>query len=348
MRWAGRMSGRRAVILFALLVAICYGQVVWWFIFQLQRSREVERLQVELLQARRAAGLVTEAAGDAGEREARQRTRHRTRMFVAEGSFFLLAISAGLGFIAWSYRHERALKRRQDELLGAVSHEFNTPLQSLRLSLDSMAGRELSPERWARSRDRMSKDVDRLARMVDELLHIQRLEAAVAPPPVAVCELGDVVACALERLRPGLQAEGFAVEVAADGPAVVRCHSAELSYAVELLLDNAVKYAAAGRWAGVSYGPAPGGRAFLRVCDRGPGLGAGEASLVFEKFGRGAAARQGTVPGTGLGLSIVRRIVADHGGRVTAGPGPGGVGACFEIVLPAAAGPDVLGGEERA
>ncbi len=330
-----RLSGRRAIILFALVVAICYGQVVWWFIFQLQRSHEVERLQLELLAVRPGgAGAAAEAQAAA----LRGATHHRTRMFVAEGSFFLAAITIGLAFIARAYRHERALKRRQDDLLGAVSHEFNTPLQSLRLSLETMSSRELPPDRRERYLRRMTDDVDRLATMVDELLHIQRLQGAAPAAPAARFDLGEAVESALMRLRPRLQAAEFTVEVASGGPAPVSGRLADLSYAVELLLDNAVKYAAQGKWARVSCGAAPGGLVTLSAADRGPGLTAEDRLICFERFGRGTAARQGTIPGTGLGLAIVRRIVADHRGTIVACDEPAAGGACFRITLPAAAG----------
>ena len=86
----------------------------------------------------------------------------------------------------------------------------------------------------------------------------------------------------------------------------------------------------------VTHGARDGRRAFLAVTDAGPGLTHDDQRVIFARFGRGTAARRGTVPGTGLGLAIARRIVTEHGGTLTATSRGPGQGARFEIVLPAA------------
>ncbi len=332
-----RPTGHRATVLYALLVLVCYGQVVWWFVYQLDRTREVERLQVELLVARAEAtgGPADRAATDARAEALHARTRQRTRMFVAEGTFFLAVITAGTGLLHLAHRRERKLRRRQDELIKAVSHEFNTPLQALRLSLETMAARDLPHERRERYLQRMAGDVDRLAAMVDELLEVQRLESAEPPPPEP-CSLADTAAAALAGLEPRLRAAGMAVEVTAEGPSEVLGRPSDLARAATVLLENALKYAAAGGRVAVAHGAREGRRAFLAVTDAGPGLTLDDQRVIFARFGRGTAARRGTVPGTGLGLAIARRIVADHGGTLTASSRGPGQGARFEIVLPAA------------
>ncbi len=336
-----RLAGHRAALLWALLVLICYGQVVWWFVFLRERSREIERLQAALLARQDAPSAA--AAVEAAHATSR---RHQ-RMFAAEGIFFLAVITAGTGAIHLAHRRERRLRRRQDELIKAVSHEFNTPLQSLRLSLETMAARDLPPERQARYLERMTADVDRLAGMVDELLEVQRLESA-APPPPARCALGDAVDAALARVGPRLQAAGVAVGVEAAGPADVVGRAADLAQVVTLLLENALKYAAEGGAVTVAYGPREGRRVGLVVSDRGPGLTREDLRILFGRFARGSAAKRGTVPGTGLGLAIARRIVREHGGAIAAHSDGPGTGARFEVLLPAAPPPAGRGGGEAA
>jgi signal transduction histidine kinase len=332
-----RPAGHRAAVLYALLVLVCYGQVVWWFLYQLDRTREAERLQVELLVARAtASGDPAAGAGLAARAEAlHARTRQRTRMFIAEGTFFLAVITAGTGLLHLAHRRERRLRRRQDELIKAVSHEFNTPLQALRLSLETMTARDLPADRRERYLQRMTGDVDRLAAMVDELLEVQRLES-MTPTPPEPCALADAAATALTGLEPRLRAAGMAVVVTAEGPSEVLGRSGELTRAVSVLLENALKYAAAGGRVTVTHGSRDERRAFLAVTDAGPGLTHDDQRVIFARFGRGTAARRGTVPGTGLGLAIARRIVMEHGGTLTATSRGPGQGARFEIVLPAA------------
>ncbi len=323
-----RLTGHRAALLYALLVLVCYGQVVWWFVFLIERGRETERLRLEL--------AATATPDTAAEAAIRATTRRHVRMFAAEGTFFLAVITAGFGALQHAHRRERRLRQRQDELIKAVSHEFNTPLQSLRLSLETMSARDVGPERRDRYVRRMTEDVDRLADMVDELLEVQRLESA-APAPLERCSLADVVTVALARLEPRLQAAGLKVTVDARAPAEVNGRPSDLVQVVAQLLDNAVKYAAEGGEVTLAYGPGDGKKVFLSVSDRGPGLTRDDLRALFERFERGSAARRGTVPGTGLGLSIVRRIAREHGGCIAAHSDGPKTGARFEIVLPAAA-----------
>ncbi len=337
-----RLGGRGAALLITVLVAICYGQVVWWYVFQQRRGRELARLQREIEVLRAAEPGAAPAAGEASPAAAADliaaRARRDSRMFAAEGAFFLAAITAGAGLVYAALRQERRLKRRQRELLDAVSHEFNTPLQSLRLSLETMAGRELPPARRERYLERMSADVDRLAGMVDRLLTIQRLAAGAPPPPAGDFDLSEAVEAARRSLEPRLQAAGMAMETEGAGAAPVHGRLSDLAHALELLLDNAVNYAAQGGRVRVSWGRGADGRVFAAVEDAGPGLAAEDLQVIFERFERGSAARGGTAPGAGLGLAIARRIAEEHGGRLTAGPARGGAGARFELSLPPAGG----------
>ncbi|MCB9880663.1 MAG: HAMP domain-containing histidine kinase [Planctomycetes bacterium] len=87
------------------------------------------------------------------------------------------------------------------------------------------------------------------------------------------------------------------------------------------------------------------GRVVLRVCDDGPGIETVERARVFERFVRGAAQRDGSVPGAGLGLAIVRSIVTAHGGSVRCTTSSRGRGTCFEVALPACGDESALDGE---
>jgi signal transduction histidine kinase len=128
---------------------------------------------------------------------------------------------------------------------------------------------------------------------------------------------------------------------------------AALRRALQNLIQNAARHAAAGRWIGVSAeasGAGRGGRVRLSVRDRGPGIAAGEESRIFQAFYRGKQALSAGISGSGLGLSLVQRIVESHGGQVEVENTPGG-GCAFTLVLPApaaAAEPVAPVGEEDA
>jgi signal transduction histidine kinase len=109
--------------------------------------------------------------------------------------------------------------------------------------------------------------------------------------------------------------------------------AAAIQQAVVNLLTNANKYAASGRWIGVSVGNGKAGELEVRVEDRGPGIPAGELKRIFEPFCRGSAAANRSSRGAGLGLTIAQQIARAHGGRVTVVSAPGR-GSCFTLHLP--------------
>jgi two-component system sensor histidine kinase SenX3 len=110
-----------------------------------------------------------------------------------------------------------------------------------------------------------------------------------------------------------------------------------LRMALVNLLDNAVKYAASGRFIAVRAAVDRGGRQVsVTVEDRGPGIRAEDRRHLFEPFYRGREVVTGGVPGSGLGLSLVRRIAESQRGTVSFAAGPGGKGSAFTLRLPAA------------
>ena len=118
------------------------------------------------------------------------------------------------------------------------------------------------------------------------------------------------------------------------GLPVLRVDGNLLSMALDNLLSNALKHAAAGRWLRVTAALAGDGReVVIEVADRGEGITQAEQAELFEPFRRGRAAVDSQLPGSGLGLSLVRGAVEAHGGRVTLNSQPG-QGSAFALHIP--------------
>ncbi len=210
----------------------------------------------------------------------------------------------------------------QRRLVADASHEFRTPLTSLRANLEFVLRTDGIPaaEREAIARDVLGQ-VDELSGLVDDLIELAR--DGGPPDEVEDVRLDEIVADAIERMAR--RAPGIAVEASLE-PSVVRGTPERLGRAVLNLLDNAVKWSPAG--APVEVHVAGG---VVEVRDHGPGIDESDLPLVFDRFYRSASAR-GT-PGSGLGLAIVRHVAEAHGGNVEAENASGG-GAIFRLRLP--------------
>ena len=212
----------------------------------------------------------------------------------------------------------RAGERR---FLADASHELRTPVTTLLGNVEFAARHGADPEVL----EELQRDARRLARLVDDLLVLERAGgAAVSGDRV---DLGGVVSSVVRAHAR----EKVVIE--AGDPVSVRGDESELTRAVENLVENALVHGPAGGSVTVSVGlSSDSSYALLTVCDEGPGPDRGDYDRLFERFWRGPGAS--SRPGSGLGLSIVAAIAARHGGTVRV------EGSTFTIVLPALAGAD--------
>jgi len=208
------------------------------------------------------------------------------------------------------------LDKAKSEFVANVSHELRTPLTSLKLSvanlLDGVVG-ELAPEQ-RRTLERVQGELERLIRLVNQLLEMARLDAGAVEPRLERLELLPVAEAVVASLAP--LAGEHAVVLAVEGAGTVRADRAMVERILVNLLDNAIKFAPAGSRVELRLSP----RGF-RVQDQGPGLA---TSFTFEPFRQGQ--QHGVKnPGVGLGLAIVRKLVElNHGSvRVESGAGAG-------------------------
>jgi signal transduction histidine kinase len=211
-----------------------------------------------------------------------------------------------------------ALERAREgerRFLADASHELRTPVSALLGNAEYVANHGATPEALADLR----ADAARLARLVDDLLVLERAETSGAPDePVDLRELVRLESEGRERVVVGELAD---VEVRGDGEALRR--------ALRNLLDNALLHGPAGRPVHVDLRQA-GDRALIVVRDEGSGPPQDSREQIFERFYRGADSRER--PGSGLGLPIVAMIARRHGGTVSVD------GAAFTLELPRSRG----------
>lgn len=237
------------------------------------------------------------------------------------GVFVLIsvaAVAAVIGLIATvrAVRVAADLATMKSDFVSSVTHELKTPLSSIRLIADTLAGgRYDSPEKIRDYARLLSKESKGLTRLLDNLLTYARLSDVRNAYSFEAVHVGELIDDALERFRGLLLEQQFAVEVEvpADVPPV-HVDRVALGQVLENLIDNAVKYSRPDGVRSLHISARSNGdHVIIRVADRGIGIREDEIGRVCEKFFRGRGATSG---GSGLGLAIVRQIIEEHRGRL--------------------------------
>jgi signal transduction histidine kinase len=264
----------------------------------------------------------------------------RQRFLLLVMAVMVLFLIAGAYFIARAIRGDLAVARMQSDFVSAVSHEFRSPLTSIRQLSEILAfGRVPSDERRQLYYQTLVRETTRLQRLVEALLNFGRMEAGVRQYRFESLDTATLVARVAAEFETQIAGSGRHIELDGfEGRCTVDADPEALSVALRNLVDNALKYAPDCPTVRVQWGVEES-RVAIRVRDGGPGIPASEKRAIFRKFVRGSAAEAANVKGSGVGLAMVRHIVAAHGGDVTLASEPGS-GSVFTILLP-------LGAERR-
>ena len=226
----------------------------------------------------------------------------------------------------------RAALARERAFMADAAHELRTPLTALHLQMGMLARASSESERAA-AMSTLSAGVQRAIRLVEQMLALARQEPRADTPHGAV-RLDDLAREIVAELVPLADARHIDLGVAAAQPATVQGDPEALRTLLRNLVDNAVRYIAAGGRVDVTVeAPAPGAAAGTRltVSDDGPGITPAERARVFDRFYR----RPGTEPpGSGLGLAIVKAIAESHGAGLTLADGPAGKGLSVIVSFP--------------
>ncbi len=230
----------------------------------------------------------------------------------------------------------REVDRVKNEFLSVVSHELRTPLTSIRGSLGLLAGGVLGdlPEQAGTMVNRALQSSERLTRMINDILDLERIESGSLALEVRPCEVDDLLAIA-DREMAGLAASRDVRLVRAVGcPARVLADHDRIVQSLTNLVSNAVKFSPPG--SDVELGAERDGDTIvMRVRDHGRGIPADRLEGIFDRFEQVDSSDVRQQGGSGLGLAICRGIVEQHGGRVWLESEPG-VGTTASLSLQAA------------
>ncbi|MFO7692954.1 MAG: HAMP domain-containing sensor histidine kinase [Vicinamibacterales bacterium] len=273
----------------------------------------------------------------------------RRRLLLAGLSILALLLLVTSCFIVRAMTRELAVARLQSDFVASVSHEFRSPLTSMRqLSSMLVQGRLASDEQRQRSYAFLADETGRLDRLIEGLLDFGLMEAGEARYRLESTDAVELVRDTVSAFQRTVTARGYQVELSlpasssgepADGLAVrhrILADRDALGRAIWNLLDNAVKFSPDQRnvWVDVVLlHDEQRARLAIAVKDRGMGIPVIEHRTIFDKFVRGAASREAGIKGTGIGLAMVKHIIAAHGGEIRLESAPGD-GSRFTILLP--------------
>jgi signal transduction histidine kinase len=247
------------------------------------------------------------------------------------GLLFLSLVS-GAWLLVRSERKAREDAMRKTDFLSNVSHEFKTPLTTICLCAELAQDEGMDPARRKKALQSILSEANRLKALVLQALDFSRLEKKARRFNLAKCDLGEIARESSAALAERFAADGLAVDGC--GAACAVADTDAVRQIVAVLLDNAAKYAAKGGAVELSSG-VEGGKAFISVADRGPGLASDALRHAFDRFWRGDNATTAETGGSGLGLAIARELARGMGGDLTVARRAGG-GLVFTLALPAA------------
>ena len=214
-----------------------------------------------------------------------------------------------------------------------ASHELRTPLTAMRSVGEVALHRPLSTEGYREVIGSMLEEVDRLTRLVENLLLLTRAEAGRIPLTRASVDLRELVAGVSDGLRVLAEEKNQELTVELGAPVAVEGDATVLRQGMTNLLHNAIKFTPAKGAIRVTVKSTVTGDAVIEVQDSGPGIPAANQQRIFERFYRVDQARSRDTGGTGLGLAIARWAVEASGGRIEL-ESAAGQGALFRVVLP--------------
>jgi PAS domain S-box-containing protein len=226
-----------------------------------------------------------------------------------------------------------ALDRLKDEFISTVSHELRTPLTSIRGALGLLSSGVLNQanEKAGNLLRIALSNSDRLVRLINDILDLERIQSGREPLTFRSVQLGDVVRQAIDGMQPVAESAGVQlihdatqIEIAADPDRLLQV--------LTNLLSNAVKFSPPNSTISVMLRPSVTG-VTISVIDHGRGIPADKLEAIFGRFQQVDASDAREKGGTGLGLAICRTIVLQHSGRIWAERNPLR-GSTFRVYLP--------------
>jgi PAS domain S-box-containing protein len=249
--------------------------------------------------------------------------------------------------IARDISERKEVDRLKGEFVSMVSHELRTPLTSIRGALGLLAGGRLdaTPEKRQRMLDLAAGNTDRLIRLINDILDVERVSSGGASFEQVNCAVNPLVEQVVDTVTPLAEKAGITLQWTADD-AHVWADPDRVTQTLSNLVDNAIKFSPAGSTIDIR-ATADASVVTFAVQDRGRGIPREKLGAVFDRFQQVDASDSRDKGGSGLGLAISRAIVQQHGGTMWV-DSTLGEGSTFYFTIPLVADQLVLAGNAGA
>ena len=313
---------RLILIVVMAVVVIAIVQAQWWII-ELANTPDVAQTQNP-----GAGGTPAQPADPAVARA------QNIRRFALEASFVLTVLAAALAGIASGFFTELKVRRTQDSFLALVSHQFKTPLASLKLAIETLMLRRELPAHLEHIVGRAHDDVERLENLIKNILESARLDEGRVSLRREPLSLSRIIEQTVERLSERARRAGVEFELDVPKDLYALADPVATDAVLRNLLENAIAAVAPiGKGTIRVMARESGDRAEVEIIDSGVGFDLADASKLFDKFGRSDPAYRSSER-TGLGLNIAQRLMQLGGGDIRAHSEGLGKGASFCLVWP--------------
>lgn len=283
-----------------------------------RQTQSLERLGVA------ARSLASGAGGTRAETDGPRETR-----IVAE------AVNQLAGQVDRALDELHAEERRKTQFVSDVSHELRTPLTAIRGAAETLLDGDVEPDDQQRFLSTIALEAERLTRLANDLLTLQRIEGATGELPLRVVDLRLAAERSRDMLEPLLEDRGVTLEIRGDSVKVLGDID-RLQQIVTNLVDNASRIVGTGGHVWVDLSTVDD-KVVFQVADDGPGIPEADLPRLFDRFYRADSSRARSMGGAGLGLAIVKAIASAHGGQIEAANRDQG-GSVFTVTLPAIMG----------
>jgi signal transduction histidine kinase len=256
-------------------------------------------------------------------------------VFLVLGIIFFALIITGLVLNTLFLIREIRRNEQHNAFLNAVTHELKTPIASIRLYLETLRSREVTPEKQQEFYGIMLADSDRLLNTVEQILQASRAREQKRRSAFSPIELVSLLTQSIERIKTRYNLDPSAIAFNPPSHEItISGNAPELETVFTNLLDNAVKYAGNEVKILVSVKDSDEKTVEIRFKDFGIGVARPELKRIFKRFYRGESADTQKTKGTGLGLFIAGSVIAKHGGKIWAESKGDERGSRFIVRLP--------------
>ncbi|MCX6291133.1 MAG: HAMP domain-containing sensor histidine kinase [Bacteroidetes bacterium] len=316
----------KPIYIFSILFIYIMLQFAWWSYLLVKLNTEVYQHKIENVRLRSTAPGQTIAE----EKILEKKLHEKWWMVMGEGGVFISLLLFGTILTLRSFNKEMALARQQKNFLLSITHEFKSPLASIKLYLQTLLKHDLDKEKKVSFISSAIDDADRLNNLVENALLANMIDYKGYAFHKEEVNLSALVRLLVQKFQstPGAKNKTTAV-IGED----ITMHADKVALGLMLnnLLENASKYSTENTLIHVNLQRLHD-KTILSVADGGAGIPDAEKTKVFEKFYRLGKEETRTTKGTGLGLYIVKYIVEHHNGKITVRDNSP-KGSVFEIVF---------------